>query len=79
MTTHLYGTLAVLAAAGSVPDSDLLAAVAAGLTDVHVDPWAEWYGIPAQHPAPPQSLHRTNPRPGSGPALTELPRRHGWT
>ena len=52
MTTDLYGTLAVLAAVGSVPDADTLAAVAAGLSGVPIDPWAEWYGIPTQHPAP---------------------------
>lgn len=77
MTTDLYGTLAVLAAAGSAPNSDLLAAVADGLSSVHVDPWAEWYGIPSQYPAPAQSR-----RPGSlsrsALALRELPRRHSW-
>ncbi len=79
MTTDLYGTLAVLAATGSAPDSDLLAAVAAGLTDVHIDPWAEWYGIPSQHPAPPQSLRPAALRSRPGLSLTELPRRHSWS
>jgi hypothetical protein len=79
MTTDLYGTLAELAAVGSVPDADTLAAVAAGLSGVPIDPWAEWYGIPTQHPAPSESL-LVSARPyASGLALALLPRRQAWS
>jgi len=79
VTTDLYGTLAALAAVGSVPDADTLAAVAAGLSHVSVDPWAEWYGIPTQHPAPRESLLSSARASASGLALALLPRRQSWS
>ena len=85
MTTNVMGALAVLADVGCTPNAEILSAVAAGLTDVAVEPQSEWSGIPSQRPATPQSQYTvtltlpSRPARGTLRPLTPLPQRAVWS